>query len=141
MNKKISLGVAFALMFIVATVTFTTTVMYTRNKFNQTVSNITQREAMYDKLAEIDTYVRNNYIGSIDEDLLMDSIASGYLSGIEDRYGSYYTVEQYEQITANTEGKINSQKNITKCTLKNHPKHSVTRKKQKTPEIQNGKNR
>ena len=106
MNKKISLGVAFALMFIVATVTFTTTVMYTRNKFNQTVSNITQREAMYDKLAEIDTYVRNNYIGSIDEDLLMDSIASGYLSGIEDRYGSYYTVEQYEQITANTEGKI-----------------------------------
>lgn len=106
MNKKISLGVAFALMFIVATVTFTTTVMYTRNKFNQTVSNITQREAMYDKLAEIDTYVRNNYIGSIDEDLLMDSIAYGYMSGIEDRYGSYYTVEQYEQITNSTEGKI-----------------------------------
>ncbi len=106
MNKKISLGVAFALMFIVATVTFTTTVMYTHNKFNQTVSNITQREAMYDKLAEIDTYVRNNYIGSIDEDLLMDSIAYGYMAGIEDTYGSYYTVEQYEQITANTEGKI-----------------------------------
>ena len=106
MNKKISLGVAFALMFIVATVTFTTTVMYTRNKFNQTVSNITQREAMYDKIAEIDTYVRNNYIGTIDEDQLMDSIAYGYISGLEDTYGSYYTAEQYEQITANTEGKI-----------------------------------
>lgn len=106
MNKKISLGVAFALMFIVATVTFTTTVMYTRNKFNQTVSNITQREAMYDKLAEIDTYIRNNYIGNIDEDQLMDSIAYGYIAGIDDTYGNYYTAEQYEQITANTEGKI-----------------------------------
>ena len=106
MNKKISLGVAFALMFIVATVTFTTTVMYTRNKFNQTVSNITQREAMYDKLAEIDTYVRNNYIGTIDEDLLMDSIAYGYMAGVGDIRGNYYTVEQYEQITAKTDGKI-----------------------------------
>ena len=75
MNKKIPLGTVIALMFVVAAVTFTTTVMYSSNKFNQTVSNITQREAMYDKIAEIDTYVRGHYINTIDEDNLLDNIA------------------------------------------------------------------
>lgn len=106
MNKKISLGAAIALMFVVAAVTFSATVLYANNRFNQTVSNITEREAMYDKIAEIDTYVRNNYIDSIDEDYLLDCIAYGYMSGIEDTYGRYYTAEEYEQITANNEGKI-----------------------------------
>ena len=106
MNKKIPLGTAIALMFVVAAVTFTTTVMYSNNRFNQTVSNITQREAMYDKIAEIDTYVRGNYINSIDEELLLDSIAYGYMAGIEDTYGSYYTAEQYEKITTSNEGSV-----------------------------------
>ena len=106
MNKKIPLGTVIALMFVVAAVTFTTTVMYSSNKFNQTVSNITQREAMYDKIAEIDTYVRGHYINTIDEDNLLDNIAFGYMQGIKDTYGSYYTAEQYEKITANTEGSI-----------------------------------
>ncbi len=106
MNKRIPLGTAIALMFIVAAVTFTTTIMYANNRFNQTVSNITQREAMYDKLAEIDTYVRGTYINTIDEDNLLDYIAYGYMAGIDDPYGNYYTVEQYENITTNNEGAI-----------------------------------
>lgn len=106
MNKKISLGTAIALMFVVAAVTFSATVLYASDKFNQTVSNITEREAMYDKIAEIDTYVRNNFIGDIDEETLLDRIAAGYMDGIEDTYGEYYTVEEYERITSNNEGKI-----------------------------------
>ena len=106
MNKKISLGTAVALMFVVAAVTLSATMLYASNKFNQTVSNLTEREAMYDKIAEIDTYVRNNFIGDIDEDFLMDCIAYGYMSGIEDTYGRYYTAEEYEQITTSNEGTV-----------------------------------
>ncbi len=106
MNKRIPLGTAIALMFIVAAVTFTTTIMYANDRFNQTVSNITQREAMYDKIAEIDTYVRGHYINNVDEEDLLDSIAYGYMAGIEDTYGAYYTAEQYEKITSSNEGSI-----------------------------------
>lgn len=106
MNRKISLGTAVALMFIAAAVTLSATMLYASNRFNQTVSNLTQREAMYDKLAEIDSYVRNNYIENIDEDYLLDCIAYGYMAGIEDTYGRYYTAEEYEQVTTNTEGKV-----------------------------------
>lgn len=106
MNKKISLGTAIALMFVVAAVTLSATMLYANNKFNQTVSNITEREAMYDKLAEIDTYVRNNYIGEIDEEQLLDMIATGYMAGLNDTYGRYYTAEEYEAITNQNNGTI-----------------------------------
>ncbi len=106
MNKRIPLGTAIALMFIVAAVTFTTTIMYANDRFNQTVSNITQREAMYDKIAEIDTYVRGHYINNVDEEDLLDSIAYGYMAGIDDTYGAYYTAEQYEKISTSNEGSI-----------------------------------
>ncbi len=106
MSKKISLGTAIALMFVVAAVTLSATMLYANNKFNKTVSNITQREAMYDKLAEIDTYVRNNYIGDIDEDQLLDMIATGYMAGLDDTYGRYYTAEEYEAIMNQNDGTI-----------------------------------
>lgn len=106
MNRKISLGTALAMMFVVAAVTLSTTMLYSRNQFNKTVSSITEREALYDKLAEIDSYVRNNYINTLDEDHLLDAIAYGYMAGIKDPYGRYYSVEEYEEISRQTEGKI-----------------------------------
>ncbi len=57
MNKK-SLGAALALMLIVTAVTFSITMIFSRQTFSTTVTNISEREAMYDKLAEIDSYVR-----------------------------------------------------------------------------------
>ena len=75
MNKKISLGAALARMLIVTAVTFSITMIYSRQTYSTTVTNISEREAMYDKLAEIDSYVRKNYYGTIDENKL-----NGYLS-------------------------------------------------------------
>ena len=72
MNKKISLGAALALMFIITAVTFSITMVFSRQTFSTTVTNISEREAMYDKLSEIDSYVRANYYGTIDETYLND---------------------------------------------------------------------
>lgn len=106
MNKRISLGTAIALMFVVAAVTLSATMLYANNKFNRTVSNITEREAMYDKLTEIDTFVRNNYIQDLDEDFLMDCIAEAYMLGIRDTYGDYYSAEEYEALTNDKAGSV-----------------------------------
>ena len=63
-------------MLIVTAVTFSITMIFSRQTFSTTVTNISEREAMYDKLAEIYSYVRKNYYGTIDENNLND-----YLSG------------------------------------------------------------
>ena len=76
MNKKISLGAAISFMAIVAAITFTLTMIFSLNIFNSKILNVNDRENLYTKLSEIDSMVRQNYQGTIDEDLLLDAIRS-----------------------------------------------------------------
>ena len=84
MNKKISLGAAISFMAIIAAITFTLTMIFSLNIFNSKIYNVSDRENMYTKLAEIDKLVRQNYQGTIDEDLLLDAISKGYAQGLGD---------------------------------------------------------
>ena len=65
--------------------------------FSTTVTNVSQREAMYDKLSEIDSYVRKNYYGTIDETTLNDYISMGYIAGLSDQYATY-SASQYAEL-------------------------------------------
>lgn len=106
MNKKISLGVAICFMAIVATVTFTVTMFFSLGIFNSKIANIGEREQFYKKLSEIDTYVRNQYLGDIDEETLFDNIADGYMLGIGDKYAEYMTQEEYKEYQQKNAGAL-----------------------------------
>lgn len=95
MGKKISLGTALTLILIFIAITFTLTMVLALNNFNDKVSSITERENMFAKFTEIDNYVRYNHNETIDEDVLMDSVAKGYLSGINDPYAKYMNPSEY----------------------------------------------
>lgn len=105
MSKKIlSLGVALALMLVTAALTFSITMVYSQSEFNQRVYNIKEREAMYSKIAEVDNLIRQNYIGTIDEQQLQDSIAAAFIKGVGDTYGQYLTAETYADYLSSNEG-------------------------------------
>ena len=95
MGKKISLGTALTLILIAVTITFTLTMVLALNRFNERVSSITERENMFAKFTEIDNYVRYNHDEAIDESVLMDAVAKGYLSGINDPYAKYMNASEY----------------------------------------------
>ena len=50
MNKKISLGAAIAFMAVVASITFVITMLFSQGVFNKMISNVSQRESMYEKI-------------------------------------------------------------------------------------------
>ncbi|HXK78036.1 MAG TPA: PDZ domain-containing protein, partial [Oscillospiraceae bacterium] len=103
MGRKISLGAALTITIIAATLVFSVTMVFSIRNFNNKVSSIIEREGMYEKFTEIDTYVRQNYSGDIDETALMDAVAQGYLAGINDKYADYLSAEEYaEYIKAET---------------------------------------
>ncbi len=104
MNKKISLGVAVALMVLAATVTFTITTVFSQDRFNSMVFNLSEREAMYNKLSEVDGIVRGNYNGEIDETELTDDLISGYMNGIGDNYAQYISVADVEDAKNENQG-------------------------------------
>lgn len=106
MNKKISLGVTICCMAIAAAITFTITMFFSLNVFNNKIANVDEREHLYKKLAEIDTYVRNQYLGDIDEEQLLDYVARGYMVGINDKYAAYMTQEEYKYYQQENEGTL-----------------------------------
>jgi len=106
MNKKISLGAAIALILIAITVTFSITIIFSMRKFNDRMYSIRERESMYEKFAEIDKTVRQNYYGTVNEDSLLDKVSEGYLNGIGDSQAKYYTAAQYSRFTSDDEEKI-----------------------------------
>lgn len=104
MNKKISLGAAIGIMALIAAATFIITYNYSMNVFNATVKNVSEKEESYARLAEMDKYVRANFLGEIDEQILTDSIMNGYAQGLGDPYSVYYTAEQYADILQSDAG-------------------------------------
>ncbi len=105
MSKRIlSLGVALALMLVTAALTFSITMVYSQNEFNRRVSDIKEKEALYTKIEEVDNIIRQNYIGTIDEQYLQDCIAAAFVQGIGDRYGQYLTAETYQSYLDSNNG-------------------------------------
>lgn len=106
MSKKISLGVAATIALIAMAVTFSLTMVISMNMFNSTVSSVKNKERQYNKLSELDRFVRANEYFTINEDTLNDTIAAGYVLGINDKYAKYYSAKAYSEMQAVASGKL-----------------------------------
>lgn len=95
MNKKISLGLAISLIAIASAVTFILTSFFSLQSFNRTIFGVNEQAKKYNALQAVDSYVRENFYGDIDENSIIDGILKGYISGLDDRYSRYLTADEY----------------------------------------------
>ena len=105
MGKKISIGAGIAMAAVAAAVTVSLTYVYAMESFNEKVADVNERQAMYAKLSEIDQKVRQDYVGSIDEEALEDAICAGYVAGLGDAGAKYYSAAKYQEYQAGLTGK------------------------------------
>ena len=106
MNKKISLGLALSLVAISIAVTFILTSFFSLQSFNKKVVDVNEKAKKYSSLQILDTYVRDNYYGDIDEKTLNDGILKGYVSGIDDKYSRYLTEKEYLSQQSDDSGEL-----------------------------------
>ena len=106
MNKKIPISLALAIAIVAMTVTFCITMIVSMKMFDSTVTSVKEKETMYDKLAELDKSVRDNYYGTIDDHTLYDTVGAGYLAGLGDKYAKYYTAAQYANYLKQAAGRL-----------------------------------
>ena len=88
------------------TVTFSITMLIAMRLFDSTVNSVKEKESMYNKIAEVDRYVRSNDYYTIDEATLYDRLTAGYLLGTGDKYARYYTANAYTELMNIQSGKI-----------------------------------
>lgn len=106
MNRKISVGMAVTIVILAMTVTFSITMLVAMRLFDSTVNSVKEKESMYNKIAEVDRYVRRNDYYNIDETVLYDRLTAGYLLGTGDKYARYYTANAYTELMNIQSGKI-----------------------------------
>lgn len=104
MNKKISLGLALSLVAIASAVTFILTSFFSLQSFNEKVMDVNEKAKKYSSLQVLDAYVRENYLGEINESVLNDGILKGYAAGLNDKYSRYLSKEEYIEEMNSNEG-------------------------------------
>ena len=60
--------------------------------------------AAYNKINEIMSYIDKGYLGEVDKEQLADYMYYGLVSGLDDPYSTYYTKEEFEEISRGRKG-------------------------------------
>jgi len=106
MNRKFSLGVCISLIAVACAVTFVLTMDLSRNIYNQIIAGVEQREVIYEKLQDIDSFVRNHYFETLDEERLLSGIMSGYMAGLGDNKSRYIPDAEFYELRQYMQGRI-----------------------------------
>ncbi len=102
MNKKISLGMALAVVLLAVALAVSGTMVVAMRHFSTLVRDVGQRQAMYDYIDEIDSAARQYY--TMDEEKLRAALANGYINGLGDGYAQYLTATAYQAIQSRLAG-------------------------------------
>ena len=105
MNKKISLGLAIALIIVSATATFAIAMSVSQRMYNKLITDLPNRAQMYDAVEEIDKLVRSKYYGEIDEAVLDSNLENGYINGLNDPYSYYMNADAHKLYSSKLEGR------------------------------------
>lgn len=106
MNKRIPLGIVIALITVCIITSCVATVFVLLSYYDELLVKLPERAAQYENLADVDELVRNNYYGKIDRDKIDNSLTSGYLSGLDDRYSFYISPDDKEAYESYIDGKL-----------------------------------
>ena len=107
MNKKISLGLALALIIMAVTATFAATMAISKQIYNGIINNISQRSQTYASVDEISKLVSNYYYGTVsDGNVLNSALTEGYVAGLGDPNSRYLTAAEYAAYTARLESGV-----------------------------------
>ena len=104
MKKKISISTTVTLVLLAMALTVSLTMLLAMRYFNEQLLEVSNRQKTYSYINDVDNIVRE-YYPVIDEPLLQQGIAQGYIYGIDDPYAAYYTTEQYAEEKLHTAGK------------------------------------
>lgn len=107
MNKKISLGLAIALVIMTMAASFAVTMSYSQTIYNKLIPNLTERLDRRYALDKIEALVNADFYFApeINNKALNASISAGYVNGLGDPYSKFLTPTAYREYKDKLEGK------------------------------------
>ncbi len=106
MNKKISLGVAVAIVIAFVTATFAITMSVSQRIYNKLIVNLQDRVQSYALIDELDSVVRENYNGSINNSQRDNGMLDGYVASLGNSSCYYLSPNAYSTYKAKLKGEV-----------------------------------
>lgn len=106
MNRKIPISACLVLILISALLTYQIVTVADQSKYNKIISEFTLHPSDDPKLDEIKNIVDEHFVHEIDEEYLSNSLAYGYVFGLDDLHATYYTSEQYLEVMSELQGNL-----------------------------------
>lgn len=97
LNKKISLSIFLASIFVASALVYSLGYKIAMDKFNDVVSYVQEKEKMYSVLSELDHHVRSEYISEPSEADVTTSLCEGYINGLKDSSCGYWDKQGYKE--------------------------------------------
>ncbi|MDP4120252.1 MAG: hypothetical protein Q8876_04245 [Bacillota bacterium] len=107
MHKKISVGITIAIAALATAIAFSVAYITAMSNFNESLQDLNRQKTMYARISEIDSVVRQEYKGKIDEDALNESICKGYILGLNNESIQFIPKDQVYQYTNINNANIN----------------------------------
>lgn len=110
-KKRVSVGTCTLLVITAMLFTFMLTYVllsqnYVKMMRESEASTGGLTEEAYTKIAQIEQMLREEFLYEIDESTLTDSTIKGYMYGLGDPYAEYFTKEEFEILSADTNAEM-----------------------------------
>lgn len=105
MNKKISLGIALGISFIIAFVSCVGTYYYIKKQYDSTLQGMPEKLRRYEYFDEVAGIIEDNFFGSVGEDVLRSALTQGYVDALGEN-ADYLTAEEYARYKKESQGNM-----------------------------------
>lgn len=96
-KKGVPVGLTVTIAAICSAIAFSGAYVYAMHTFNSKVTDLNEKQRMFTKLYEVDSAVRENYKGSIDEETLRESLSSTYVKSVDNDNILYVPESDYNE--------------------------------------------
>ncbi len=105
MKKRFTLGTVLALMLLVAVATGVISYSMVFQKLHQDFELSKSQRQEFSKFIEARNIVQRNFVGTVDDEVLLDGAIKGMVDALGDRYSHYLDAEEYDLYNRRTENK------------------------------------
>jgi len=108
MSKKIPLGAAIIALLAAVVLTVQITYLALDNQYARRAAQqqASAGQTLAAKLESVDSLFRQYYIGQWDEEQMQQAVIDAYLQATGDRYGAYYTPDQFAALSDDLAGQM-----------------------------------
>ena len=113
MRKKTTFGFALTCVLVAAAIAFTIGYLVAGSKVKK-ITETAAQGANNKQLEEVEKVIKENYLGTINEDDLLQGMCRGYVEGLGDSSVRYVTAAEYDSMNKSTAGETIIYKNFGK---------------------------